>query len=107
MLRYATLLVAVAGLVAGLCACASDPMHGGEAVCRYVKGRAPVLAQATEDGQYLLWSPTAKTPHATILLKRGEPLGFKAGQSGEIIAIGGKDEYRFEEQDLYWRLNKK
>jgi hypothetical protein len=102
MARRSWLLGLVWLAMMGIAGCA-NPLQKGEAIAKYDKGKTPILLFAPEDGGYALYSELSKDPETTYALKKGEPLGFKTGKTGKIIAVAGKQEIEINDQDLIWR----
>jgi hypothetical protein len=75
----------------------------GLGIISYDRGTAPVVAQATEDGEYALFSGSEMDPKVSYYLHRGDALGFKSGKTGEIIAVAGKAEVSEPDGTYVWR----
>lgn len=99
------LLAAVALVLAGVIGCA-NPLQGGEAITKYQKGNKPLLMTAPQEGKYQLYAELDKTPKATVVMKKGEPLGFRQVESGQINAVAGEQTFPVKDQTLIWRLKK-
>ena len=92
-LRYA-----VAGLLLGMWGCQS-----GVGVVSYERSTTPVVAEATEDGEYALYATASMDPKVSYYLHKGDALGFKSGKTGEIIAVAGKAEISEPDGGFVWR----
>jgi hypothetical protein len=64
----------------------------GTAVVTFDKARPPLLIEATADGEYALYDSMQGDPIGTFLLKQGDPVGFKNGTTGQVIAVAGERE---------------
>jgi hypothetical protein len=91
---------ACAGLLLSMVGCV---VQNGVGVITYEKGTGPILAKATADGEYSLYAKNAADPKVSYLLHAGDPLGFKVGQTGQILAVGGKDEIAVPDEDYVWK----
>lgn len=78
-------------------------MVGGKAITRYDQGKDLVMAEATTDGQYALYSTFDSTPIATYNLSRGDKLGFEAGGSGKVVAVAGSNRITLEDKSYLWK----
>jgi hypothetical protein len=78
-------------------------MVGGAAVTRYDKGKEAVMAEATADGQYALYSTYDATPLATYNLSRGDKLGFERGDAGKVVAVAGSNRLTLEDKSYIWK----
>ena len=99
MLKSAHLLVM--SLILGATGCAG--MQKGLGVITYDKGSQPIMAKATADGEYSLYAVNAMDPKVSYFLHEGDPLGFKTGQTGQVIAVGGKDEVPVPDGNYVWK----
>jgi hypothetical protein len=98
------LLSAILGMMlVALVGCQST----GQGVVTYKPGTAPILQQATADGEYGLYDDSlvnfSSDPKATFYLHRGDPLGFKTGKTGEIIIVAGDKEITEPDSGYVWR----
>ena len=75
----------------------------GVGIATYNKGDAPILAKATADGEYALYPSTASDPVVSYRLKEGDPLGFKVGTTGHIIAVAGEQENSLTDGNYVWK----
>ena len=75
----------------------------GVGVVSYDRSTTPVVAEATQDGEYALFASGTMDPKVSYYLKQGEPLGFKSGKTGEIIAVAGKNEISEPDGSYVWR----
>ncbi len=94
-------LAAAIALLLGMIGC--EGMQQGIGVISYDRGTPPILAKATVDGEYYLYSTTSTDPKVTYILHKGDPLGFKTGQTGQIIAVGGSAEVPLPDDDYVWK----
>jgi len=78
-------------------------MQKGVGIVSYDKGTQPILAKATSDGEYSLYPSQGMEPKVSYFLHQGEPLGFKYGKTGEIIAVGGSEEVTVPDSDYIWK----
>lgn len=91
----------VGALFLAMVGCAG--LQKGIGVVSYDKGTQPILAKATADGEYSLYASTDTEPKVSYFLRQGEPLGFKYGKTGEIIAVGGTAENAVPDGDYIWK----
>jgi hypothetical protein len=103
MLKRVLCVLALAGVV-GIGGCSR--MVGGEAVTRYDKGKDAVMAEATADGQYALYSTFDSTPIATYNLSQGDKLGFERGDGGKVVAVAGSNRLSLEDKSYIWKKRK-
>lgn len=82
----------------GIAGCAS-----GVGVVSYDRQTTPVLAEAPQEGEYALFAGSDMDPKVSYYLHRGDPLGFKAGKTGEVIAVAGKAEVSEPDGSYLWR----
>ena len=102
MYRHALLLtLGIAALVGASC---TSTFTKGTPITEYQKGKTPPLQEAPSDGEYVLMSSMMNTtPKATLRLKEGDALGFKPGQTGQIIAVGGTKEIVLPDGNYLWK----
>ncbi len=77
-------------LAAGLAGCAMG--QKGNAVVTFDRARPPLLQTATADGEYALYDTMSADPICTYNLHQDDPLGFKAGTTGQVLAVAGEQE---------------
>lgn len=104
-MRVGSLFASVAILFAMMAGCA-NPLQSGEAITKYDKGNKPLLTTAPQDGSYALYAELDKTPKATVAIKKGDPLGFKQSETGQVTAVAGEQVFTVKDQSLIWRLKK-
>jgi len=75
----------------------------GVGISTYNKGDVPILAKATTDGEYSLYPSTGSDPVVSYRLKEGDPLGFKVGTTGHIIAVAGEQENSLTDGNYVWK----
>ena len=76
----------------------------GAAISDHRKGGQPLVGEAPVDGEYALFAtPWETTPRVTYTLKKGDPLGFKAGGVGQIVAVGGTHEVTLPDGGYQWK----
>ena len=102
MYRHAMLLsLGFAALVGAGC---TSTFTKGTPITEYQKGKTPPLQEAPSDGEYVLMSSMMNTtPKATLRLKEGDALGFKPGQTGQIIAVAGTKEIVLPDGNYLWK----
>jgi hypothetical protein len=102
MYRHALMLtLGLAALVGAGC---TSTFTKGTPIMEYQKGKAPPLQEAPSDGEYVLMSSMMNTtPKATLRLHEGDALGFKVGQTGQIIAVGGTKEIVLPDGNYIWK----
>lgn len=100
MLKRFLCVVAVAGFLAGA---GCSRMVSGTSVARYDKGKPAVMAEATGDGDYALYSTFDSTPIATYSLTKGDKLGFEQGEAGRIVAVAGSNRITLEDKGYIWK----
>ena len=96
-------LFACAALVAGLFAGGCTIFIKGDTVQEYKSGRDPVMIEATQDGEYALYSIYETTPRGTFRLKEGDPIGFKPSKTGRVIAVAGSREMEVADGSYVWK----
>jgi hypothetical protein len=102
MYRHALLLTF--GLAALIGAGCTSTFTKGTPIMEYQKGKAPPLQEAPSDGEYVLMSSMMNTtPKATLLLHEGDALGFKPGQTGQVVAVGGTKEIVLPDGNYIWK----
>ena len=105
MFRRPIASVVLSALVLGIAAvgCTST-FTKGTPIMEYQKGRVPPMQEAPSDGEYVLLSTMMNTtPKATVRLREGEPLGFKTGTTGKIIAVAGTREIELPDSSYLWK----
>ena len=75
----------------------------GNAVQRYDSGKDAIVAEATSDGDYALYSTFDSTPVVTYSLKKGDKLGFKKAETGKVVAIAGGNEVSIQDKSYIWK----
>ena len=75
----------------------------GETVVKHDKGQAPIMGQATKDGEYSLYLVTDATPKVTYTLKAGDKLGFEKGADGQLFAVAGQHRAQITDAGYYWK----
>jgi hypothetical protein len=96
--------MAVVALGLAAAAGCSSTFTKGTPMVEYQKGRPPLLQEAPSEGEYvLLKSMMDMTPKATVQLSQGDPLGFKSGGTGQIIAVGGDREFELADGNYLWK----
>lgn len=98
MSRMAALLVLLA---VGFTGCTIA--QRGETVVKHDKGSAPILGEATLDGQYALYKALDGTPQVVYNLKQGDKLGFDKNENGQLIAVAGNNRIAVANDGYYWR----
>jgi hypothetical protein len=78
--RIAAVLGAAIALLAG---CAT-PFS-----MKYVPGRPPRLLAAPREAQYALYANGTVVPEFTLVLMKGQPIGFKLAHDGSVFGIAG------------------
>jgi hypothetical protein len=102
MYRHALLLTF--GLAALIGAGCTSTFTKGTPIMEYQKGKAPPLQEAPSDGEYVLMSSMMNTtPKATLRLHEGDALGFKPGQTGQVVAVGGTKEIVLPDGNYIWK----
>src|SRR5947209_2758456 len=79
--------------------------QNGVGVMSYDRGTAPAMAAAPQDGEYALYESYGSDPKLTYALKKGDPIGFKVGKTGEIIVVAGAAEVSEPDSTYVWRRN--
>ena len=87
----------------GMLAVGCSRMTSGNAVQRYDTGKDAIVAEATSDGDYALYSTFDSTPVVTYSLKKGDKLGFKRAETGKIVAIAGSNEVAIQDKSYIWK----
>lgn len=101
-MQYASRLTALLVLLAlGITGCTIA--QRGETVVKHDKGSAPILGEATLDGQYALYKALDGTPQVVYNLKQGDKLGFDKNQDGLLIAVAGSNRVVVANDGYYWR----
>jgi hypothetical protein len=101
-LRIGALILSSAALmfVAG-CATVFAP---GTTIIDHDKGASAEPQEAPSDGEYALYARIGdNSAKHTVSLKRGDLLGFKTGQTGQIIAVAGNDEWVMTDNSYIWK----
>lgn len=49
----------------------------------------PAMQTAPEDGNYAVYTSMSPNPTGTVMLHKGDQLGFRKGDNGHIVAVGG------------------
>src|SRR5687767_13233294 len=75
----------------------------GETVVKHDKGSAPILGEATLDGQYALYKALDGTPQVVYNLKQGDKLGFDKNEEGQLVAVAGSNRVVVANDGYYWR----
>lgn len=75
----------------------------GTGIMTYKQGTPPIVVKAPSDGEYALFNSTATDPEVTFYLHKGDPLGFKTGKTGEIIAVAGTTDVTEPDGNYVWR----
>lgn len=99
MLKRLICVLAMSSLVAVGC----SRVTSGTTAMRYDSGKDPILAEATADGEYALYSTFDSTPIVTYNLKQGDKLGFKKSESGKITAVAGSNEQTVADKSYIWK----
>jgi hypothetical protein len=81
-----------------------SPFVKGEPINEFRKGGAPILQAVAVDGEYALYNVFETTPRATFLLRKGQPIGFKASTTGKVIAVAGNEQVELDEASYVWKL---
>jgi len=77
-------------------------MRGGETIVKYDASQHPILTEVRSSGDYELFSTTDFNPQVTLYVKEGEPIGFKSGETGQVIAVAGSHEYPLKSNSTYY-----
>lgn len=102
MKRYA--IVPVALMVLGFALAGCGTMRGGRNVVKYEEGKTPITTTVPSTGTYALYALTDYNPKVTVHLKEGDVIGFKSGQTGEVMAIAGDREIPMSSNaSYYWK----
>ncbi len=100
-------LFLTAALMAGGVGCATL-LTPGDPISSHSKGTIGEPDRAPSDGEYVLVPKFGDTtPMKTISLNKGDPLGFKTGRTGEIVAVAGGDEWTYPDGDYVWIRRKR
>ncbi|HRK31067.1 MAG TPA: hypothetical protein PLD59_08310 [Tepidisphaeraceae bacterium] len=75
----------------------------GTTVQRYDAGKDAIVAEATADGDYALYSTFDSTPVVTYSLKKGDQLGFKKAETGKVVAVAGSNEVSIQDKSYIWK----
>jgi hypothetical protein len=75
----------------------------GTTISRYDSGKDAILAEATSDGDYALYSTFDGTPVVTYSLKKGDKLGFKKAETGKVVAVAGGNEVAIQDKSYIWK----
>ena len=95
----AALVVPLAGGLAG-CTTLLTP---GDPIASHTHTHTEEPGTAPSDGEYVLVHKYGDaTPLKTVPLTQGERLGFMTGQTGQIIAVAGDDEWIYTDNDYVW-----
>lgn len=80
----------------------------GETIVSHSRGHTEEPGTVPSDGEYvLLHKFVDATPLQTASLNKGDRLGFATSQTGQIVAVGGEDEWYYTDNDYIWvRRNK-
>jgi|SRR5688500_9198319 len=101
-MRYISRLSALLVLLAlGFAGCTIA--QRGETVVKHDKGSAPILGEATADGQYALYKALDGTPQVVYNLKQGDKLGFDKNEEGQLVAVAGSNRVVVANDGYYWR----
>ncbi|MCS7032757.1 MAG: hypothetical protein NZ561_02040 [Phycisphaerae bacterium] len=95
-MKHSSLLAII---LAGLFGCAGP---ASTRLLSYERGGEPEIIEVIEDGDYSLYSMTARLPVVTYPLRRGQKLGFERGERGRIIAVAGDHRVTLEDKEYAW-----
>lgn len=99
MIKRLMCVLAMGSLLAVGC----SRVTSGTTVTRYDSGKDPIVAEATQDGEYALYSTFDSTPIVTYVLKKGDKLGFEKSESGKITAIAGSNKQTVADKSYIWK----
>jgi len=98
MIRLALILAALLSISMSGC----GTMRGGETVVKFDANQHPILSEVRSSGTYQLFATTDFNPQVTVDLKEGDPLGFKTGETGQVIAVAGSRELPLKSNSTYY-----
>ncbi|MBI1848888.1 MAG: hypothetical protein HYR85_00950 [Planctomycetes bacterium] len=76
----------------------------GDTVVKYESGTAPIVSQAPTGGTYELYDSTDMSPKVSVVLDKGDQIGFENGGPGEIVAIAHSQKVRLSAtKNYYWK----
>jgi hypothetical protein len=95
--------VALAGVLSFAGGCGSQP---GKTIITQGANAEPVMGNATESGEYMLYTAASPNPTATVRLNSGDPLGFRRADDGHLVAVAGQQSFDLPKGTVqaYWKL---
>jgi hypothetical protein len=94
----------VSGLL--LTGCGAQP---GTTIMTQGANAAPVMGNAPQSGEYMLYTAASPNPTSTVRVKEGDPLGFRRADDGHWIAVAGDQSFDLPHgtAQMYWKLEPK
>jgi hypothetical protein len=103
VLIAAIALIGIAQLTIG---CGSQP---GTTIVTQGANAEPVMSNAPQDGEYMLFTSMSPNPTSTVRVKSGAPLGFRRADNGHLVAVAGDQSFDLPAgtAQAYWKLQNK
>lgn len=108
-LKTTKAILLVAGVLAGVSAstgCGSQP---GRTIMTQGANAEPVMGNAPQSGEYMLYTAASPNPTSTVRVKEGDPLGFRHADDGHWVAVAGDQSFDLPKgtAQMYWKLETK
>lgn len=99
-MKLFSLVAILAVATATICGCGA--LRGGRTIVKFDEGTKPVVTETPASGTYALYSMTDVNPKVTVVLEEGDKLGFKASETGQVIAVAGDREIPLNASETYY-----
>jgi len=103
-MRTANLLL-IGTLFCGVAAIGCGAQSGKTIITQGARSE-PVMGTATATGEYMLYTAASPNPTTTVRLREGDPLGFRRGDDGHLVAVAGTQTTDLPRgtAQAYWKL---
>ena len=103
-----TLLLA-AGLLASVSLFTGCGTQPGQTIMTQGANAEPVMGNAPQAGEYMLYTAASPNPTSTVRVKEGDPLGFRRADDGHWVAIAGDQSFDLPKgtAQMYWKVETK
>jgi hypothetical protein len=108
-MRGTRMLLTVLSLVIAstlLSGCGAQP---GTTIMTQGFNSEPVMGNAPQAGEYMLYTAASPNPTSTVRLNAGDPLGFRKADDGHWIAVAANQSFDLPKgtAQMYWKLRQK